>query len=67
MADQWEYTWAELDLANGLVGDPRSPHRETIAERGSRGWEMVTVLCLPDSTPCRTIVFLKRRVREQSA
>lgn len=64
MADRWEYTWGDLDLENGLVGDPLSPHRETIAERGARGWEMISVLNLPGPPP-RVIVFFKRRVVEQ--
>lgn len=61
MADRWEYTWSDLDLDNGLVGDPRSPHRETIGERGARGWELVTVLNVP-GTPPRVVAFFKRRV-----
>lgn len=64
MRERWEYTWSDLDLENGLVGDPRSPHRETINERGARGWEMVSVVCLPDQTPCRVVVFFKRRTVE---
>lgn len=64
MAERWEYTWADIDLENGLVGDPRSPHRETIGERGSRGWEMVTVLTLPAEPRPRVVVFFKRRVPE---
>jgi hypothetical protein len=62
MTDRWEYNWCDLDLENGLVGDPRSPNRETIAERGSRGWEMVTILSIPDSVQPRFVVFFKRRV-----
>lgn len=65
MTERWEVTWSELDLANGLVGDPRSPHRETINERGQRGWELVTVICVPDSSPCRVVAFFKRRVVEE--
>lgn len=65
MADRWEYTWSDLDLENGLVGDPRSPHRETIGERGARGWEMITVLHLSGPPP-RIIAFFKRRVAEQA-
>ncbi|MGH2457327.1 MAG: hypothetical protein ACRDIY_00490 [Chloroflexota bacterium] len=64
MRERWEYTWSDLDLENGLVGDPRSPHRETINERGSRGWEMVSVICIPGQTPCRVIVFFKRPAAE---
>ncbi len=65
MVDQWEYTWADLDLENGLIGDPRSPQRETISERGARGWEMVTVLALPSSDGTRVVAFFKRRVVER--
>ncbi len=61
MREAWEYTWSDLDLENGLVGDPRSPHRETINERGARGWEMVGVICIADQTPRRVIAFFKRR------
>lgn len=64
MAERWEYTWADLDLENGLIGDPRSPHRETIGERGARGWEMVTVLTLPGEPTPRIVAFFKRRVPE---
>lgn len=64
MADRWEYSWCEMDLTNGLIGDPRSPHRETINERGARGWEMVSVVCIPDSTSCRVFVFFKRRASD---
>jgi len=64
VTDRWEYSWCEIDLENGLVGDPRSPRRETINERGSRGWEMVNVVCIPDGSPCRVFVFFKRRVTD---
>lgn len=64
MRERWEYTWSELDLENGLVGDPRSPHRETINERGTRGWEMVSVISPPGQGPGRVVVFFKRRADE---
>jgi hypothetical protein len=63
--ERWEYTWSDLDLRNGLVGDPRSPNRETIGERGARGWEMVTVLTVPDDPTTRYVAFFKRRVNEE--
>lgn len=62
--DRWEYTWCELDLENGLVGDPRSPTRETIGERGARGWELVTVLNLSDNASHRYVAFFKPRVTD---
>jgi hypothetical protein len=62
MVERWEYTWAELDLENGLIGDPRSPSRETISERGNRGWELVTALNLGTTEVPRVVVFFKRRV-----
>ena len=61
MRERWEYTWSDLDLDNGLVGDPRSPHRESIGERGARGWELITVLSVPGQPP-RIVAFFKRRV-----
>ncbi len=64
MTDRWEFTWSELDLENGLVGDPRSPHRETINERGARGWELVSVVCLPNHAHHRVIAFFKRRAAD---
>jgi hypothetical protein len=64
MVEHWEFTWCDLDLENGLVGDPRSPHRETINERGARGWEMVSVISLPDRVPPRVIVFFKRKTSD---
>jgi len=62
--ERWEYTWSDLDLENGLVGDPRSPHRETISERGARGWELVNVICLSSQDSGdrpRIVAFFKRR------
>ncbi len=64
MVDRWEYSWAQLDLENGLVGDPKSPSRETVSERGARGWEMVTVLAVGPPEALRYIAFFKRRVAE---
>ena len=64
MVDRWEYTWAPLDLENGPVGDPKSPSRETVSERGARGWEMVTVLAVGSADVQRFIAFFKRRVAE---
>jgi hypothetical protein len=64
MAERWEYTWADLDLENGLIGDPRSPQRETVSERGFRGWELVSVLSLPGPEGPRVIAFFKRRVAD---
>jgi hypothetical protein len=61
VVDRWEYNWADLDLENGLIGDPRSPRRETISERGARGWEMVGVITLPGGDNPRVIAFFKRR------
>jgi hypothetical protein len=60
--DHWEFTWCDIDLENGLVGDPRSPARETMGERGARGWEMVTVLDHSGSGVRRFVAFFKRRV-----
>jgi hypothetical protein len=62
MIERWEYTWSDIDLDNGLVGDPRSPNRETIGERGARGWELVTVLPVA-GPPTRIVAFFKRRVK----
>jgi hypothetical protein len=64
VTERWEHTWADLDLETGLVGDPRSPSRETIGERGARGWEMVTVLAIPGTSSPRIVVFFKRRAVE---
>ena len=62
---RWKYTWAELDLATGLVGDPDSPVRETINERGARGWELVSVVSNGEEGPNRRyIAFFKRPVEE---
>jgi len=64
VVDRWEYTWSDLDVENGLVGDPRSPHRETIGERGARGWELVTVVGVPGVNPTRVLAFFKRRLAD---
>jgi len=64
VANRWEYTWTDLDIETGLVGDPHSPSRETINERGARGWELVSVIVLPNGEEPRVIVFFKRPVSD---
>jgi hypothetical protein len=67
MPDRWEFTWCDLDLENGLVGDPMSPVRDTVGERGARGWETVTVLDLSGIGVRRYVAFFKRRVGDSRA
>lgn len=65
MREKWEYQWANLELQTGLVGDPRNPRRETINERGNRGWELVSVVSNGEKGEDRMYVaFFKRPVRE---
>ncbi len=67
MRERWEFNWAELDIRNGLIGDPNSPHRETINERGARGWELVAVVDNGEVGPGRRyLAFFKRRVRTEA-
>ncbi len=63
--DRWEYSWAMIELENGQVGDPNAPLRETINERGWRGWELVSVLDNGETGPNRRYTaFFKRKARE---
>jgi len=65
--ERWEFNWAELDVRNGLIGDPAFPHRETINERGARGWELVSVVIdEPEQGGRRYLAFFKRRVRQET-
>lgn len=63
--DRWEYSWAVIEIENGLVGDSNSPRRETINERGWRGWELVSVIDNGEQGEARKYLgFFKRRAKE---
>ncbi|MBI3977565.1 MAG: DUF4177 domain-containing protein [Chloroflexi bacterium] len=61
---RWQYTWAYLDVATGLIGDPAAPSRETVNERGLRGWELVSVVSNGEVGERRTYIAFFKRLAE---